>query len=217
MARSTLVPMLLAKAENCIWKNSNLKRLFGLRKLLEYKNWVHMLIEWYNHRISWVGRFSQESSCSAPGSTQHHPKSKPYVCECCASTFWTPEAQDCARCPGQPVPCPLLCGEEPLLNPQPDPALTWVRFRLSGHTADSVSTCPSARTCRSLAVGCLSCLLSRCPWGDVCPGLLHPRCRIWHLLLYSFTWLVIVQFVFQVILVLLQTCASWRQTWTKYK
>ena len=48
------------------------------------------------------------SWCPAPGSTQDHPKFKPYVWEHCPKAFSTPAAWGHDHCLGEPVPCLFL-------------------------------------------------------------------------------------------------------------
>jgi len=50
---------------------------------------IFIIIESYNHRIAQIGMNSYGSS-PAPGSTQDHPKIRPYVWKHCPDASWTP-------------------------------------------------------------------------------------------------------------------------------
>lgn len=52
----------------------------------------------HQNRIVWVRRETWGSSNPTSGSTQHHPKSRSYICECCPNTPWTPADLDLLPC-----------------------------------------------------------------------------------------------------------------------
>ena len=55
---------------------------------------------------------------SNPGSTQQHPN--PTLClRAMSQRSLSSGTQGCARCPGQPIPCPPPSGAQPFPHPQP--------------------------------------------------------------------------------------------------
>jgi len=54
----------------------------------------------YNHSICKVGRDPQGSLNPTSGSTQNHPKFKPYVWKQCLNTPWIPATKGCDHCSG---------------------------------------------------------------------------------------------------------------------
>lgn len=80
-----------------------------------------LLINVTVHRICWQGPTRIKSNLWLPKMTTQ--KTRPSIWECCPDTFWAPTAWGHARCPAEPFPCPLPCGEEDFLNTQPDAPL----------------------------------------------------------------------------------------------
>lgn len=59
--------------------------------VFQYKNTSeHVLRGSHQNGIAWVGREPRGSWNPTYGLMQCHPKSRPYICECCSNAPWTP-------------------------------------------------------------------------------------------------------------------------------
>jgi len=104
------------------------------------EDWVDLcdIKEAFFQRITGVGRDQQGPLSPTPGSTKDHPKAKSYIQRHYLNAPWIPSAWCCDHCPGQPVPYPLLSGEEPFPDIQLDPSL-WSSTTIA-YLSDTLST-----------------------------------------------------------------------------